>query len=727
MLFRSNEQLERAILFAHRSNVKVYVTVNTLLKQSEVEAAVTFLGELYNMGADAVIIQDLGLLRLAAEYVPDLERHASTQATTTSLEGVAALKDLGAQRVVLARELEATEVRQITAANILPVEMFIHGALCVAYSGQCLLSSIIGGRSGNRGQCAQPCRLPFSGPAKYPLSPRDLCLIEHVPELLTLGVSSWKIEGRLKRPEYVAEVVSIYRKAIERAIEGGEYSTSEGDKVRLRQAFNRDFTIGYLHGQPKGDFYSGTRPDNRGVPVGAISSVTESAFRVRFSEPVGEGDICDLGIQDSAFTISKSAAPNEELDFQTDGKVLPSLGGVVSRVVHAQRNRELSHSIEKFEPALTEVDFEASGAVGDPMYLRACGGGDCVESMGSNTLEASRSVDNSQGMIERQLQKLGGTAFITRDVQVSLGPNTFVSVGEINSSRREVTNMLTERLWGQAKKIPMPSISMPGGKRKRSGDLPLLGVSVASVEEARAAEAAGADYLIIGHEWVEGSLRNIWPQFESIWNNSSKDVILRLPRIMHTAEELSWRLIRPEGMPIMVSSPGAARLAQAFTKNLYGDTGLNIMNSSSIVAIKGLRAAALSHELNRSEILDLVERSEIDLEVVVHGRQLLMVHANCLWSRDCKGKGTCRQSSVLVDRKGAEFPIATDYSCRSYVLNSQVLSLIDATSALTRAGVSRLRIEAAGVGPSLVGKTVSLYRQALSMQKIGRASCRERV
>ena len=711
-----HEQLSRAILFAHRSNVKVFVTVNTLLKQSEVEEAVTFLGELYNMGADAVIIQDLGLLRLAAEHVPRLERHASTQTTTTSLAGVAALKELGAQRVVLARELEAYEVREISAANILPVEIFIHGALCVAYSGQCLLSSIIGGRSGNRGQCAQPCRLPFSGPVKYPLSPRDLCLIDHVPELLTLGASSWKIEGRLKRPEYVAEVVSTYRKAIERALQGGEYSVSEADKTRLSQAFNRNFTTGYLHGQPKGELYSGTRPDNRGVAVGVVSAVTGSAFRVRFSTPVGEGDICDLGSQDSSFSISEPVPANKELEFHTDGKAQILLGAVVSRIIHAQRNKELSQSIEVYEPKSTEVDFEVSGAVGEPLYLRACAVGSCVETTGSNSLEASRSVDNSKGMIDRQLQKLGGTGFVARDLKVFVGPNTFVSVGEINASRRTAINELTEQLWGQPNKLPAPSLSILSRMPQQKSGSPLLGVSVIDLEEAHAAEEAGADYLIFGREWLDGSVENTWCHFEAIWNNCSKDVILRLPRIMHTQEEANWRLINPEGMPMLVSSPGAARLAQEFTNNVYGDTGLNVMNTSSITAVKGLRAVALSHELNRSEIIDLAERSALDTEVVVHGRQLLMAHANCIWSTHCRGKGSCHQSSVLIDRKGAEFTVATDYACRSYILNSQVLSLIDAIPTLARAGVNRLRIEAAGAGPGLIHKTVSLYRQALGVQ-----------
>ena len=297
-----------------------------------------------------------------------------------------------------------------------------------------------------------------------------------------------------------------------------------------------------------------------------------------------------------------------------------------------------------------------------------------------------------------------------------MGPNTFVSVGEINASRRQAITELTAQLWGQTDKLPTPSLAMPSRMPQHKSGLPLLGVSVADLEEAQAAEEAGADYLIFGREWLEGSVENTWRHFEAIWNNSSKDVILRLPRIMQTQEEANWRLINPEGMPMLVSSPGAARLAQEFTTNVYGDTALNVMNTSSITAVRGLRAVSLSHELNRSEIIDLAERSELDTEVVVHGRQLLMVHANCIWSPQCRGKGSCHQSGVLVDRKGAEFPVATDYACRSYILNSQVLSLIDAIPTLARAGVKRLRVEVAGASPGLVHKTVSLYRQALSVQ-----------
>jgi len=362
----SDDELAKAIIFAHRSNVKVYVTVNTLLKDNEVELAVGFLNDLYNMGADAVIIQDLGLLKLAVQYVPKLERHASTQTTITSLAGMQALKDLGAQRVVLARELTASEVREIAQEALVPVEMFVHGALCVAYSGQCLFSSLIGGRSGNRGQCAQPCRLPFKGSTAYPLSPKDLCLVEHVPELLSLGASSWKIEGRLKRPEYVAEVVSIYRNAIDKVEQGGVFSVTSSEITRLQQAFNRGFTQGYFHGKPGAELYSGSRPDNRGVVVGQVQTCDGTKIKLAFTEPVGEGDICDLGYPDTSFVVSKAQADACTAELRLQQALPLAAGSPIYRLVHAARNHELTENVSRYEAPLRDIDFNFSGRIRGP-------------------------------------------------------------------------------------------------------------------------------------------------------------------------------------------------------------------------------------------------------------------------------------------------------------------------------------------------------------------------
>ena len=251
-----------------------------------------YLRFLYEAGADAVLVQDLGVARVAHETVPDLPLHASTQMSVSSLEGVRALAELGFTRVVLARELSLKEIRHICAHAPVEIETFMHGALCVCYSGQCLMSSMIGGRSGNRGRCAQPCRLPYTlvdekgqdvlgdKAGSYLLSPRDLSTIDVIPDLIEAGVSSLKIEGRMKRPEYVATVVRTYREAIDTYYAGKGYAVTQEERDDLAQIFNRDFTTAYLEGRPGKAMMSDRRPNNRGLLIGRVTAYDLSLIHI---------------------------------------------------------------------------------------------------------------------------------------------------------------------------------------------------------------------------------------------------------------------------------------------------------------------------------------------------------------------------------------------------------------------------------------------------------------
>ncbi|MFZ5647205.1 MAG: peptidase U32 family protein, partial [Bacillota bacterium] len=278
-----NDDLKRAVEYAHLRGVKIYVTVNTLIADGEMEDALEFLFALHNTGADAAIIQDAGLASLARKTIPELQLHASTQMTAHNSPGVMSLLEQGFSRVVLARELSLKEISEIKKTTGADLEVFIHGALCIAYSGQCLLSSMIGGRSGNRGRCAQPCRMqyvltdgagsPLVNPAEageYLLSPRDLNISAHIPDLISAGINSFKIEGRMKRPEYVATVVRVYRSLIDRALSGDPYFVEEKQESDLAQIFNRDFTTGYFFGGQGRDMMSYKRPNNRGVRLGRV-------------------------------------------------------------------------------------------------------------------------------------------------------------------------------------------------------------------------------------------------------------------------------------------------------------------------------------------------------------------------------------------------------------------------------------------------------------------------
>lgn len=706
------QALQQAVLFAHRAGVKVYVTVNTLLKQEELPAAISFLHYLHSIGADAAIVQDLGLAKLARHYVPKLELHASTQMTTTSLHGVRALKELGLSRVVLARELSLAQISEISSASVLPIEVFLHGALCVGYSGQCLFSSMLGGRSGNRGQCAQPCRLPYASSkaeSHYVLSPRDLCLIDRVPELLSAGVSSLKIEGRLKRPEYVAEVVSIYRRAIDEVLATGSFVATAEDHTRLAQAFNRGFTEGYLYNKPRGNFYSGHRPDNQGVAIGRVLSLWGRNVSIRLDTRVNVGDVID--IEGVTAVMEQPAMAGDTITLELREPVAVSLGAPIARVVDAERNTALMQAVSTYEPPRTPINWSVHGAPGSRLLVRAECSGVVVDIESDGLLEEARTHSDPHGMLERQLQKLGGTPFAMGTLVAHVSSATHIPLSEINNCRRKAVDELMGKLWGGEHRGPAPELAFPTVSRPQKSHLV---VSVLSMGEADAAVSGGADYLLVGQEWLAVTPARLIELYREVSvKYSGVHTALRLPRILHTREELSWQELMTQGVEVYASSPGAVKVALDRGCVVRGDSGLNIMNSASCEALAGVQSVTLSLELASKEMAQLAKHTERELEVIVHGRTLLMATENCIWSGDCKARAQCKGRKKIRDRKGIDFPVVTDINCRSYILNSHVLSLIDHLGQLERMGISRLRLELAGSGPELVGSTVKNYREAL--------------
>lgn len=303
-----SSELKEAIRYAHLHKVKVYVTVNILIDDKEMRETLDYIRFLYEIDVDAIIVQDLGLASLVRELFPKLDLHASTQMTINNLDGAKQLEELGFSRIVLARETPLEEIKRIKAGTTMELESFVHGALCVSYSGQCLMSSMIGGRSGNRGRCAQPCRMKYSivdnmgrlvqdWDKKHVISPRDLNTLEHLDRLIESGITSLKIEGRMKRPEYVATIVANYRKALDFGVE----AITEGDKKDVTQIFNREFTKGLGLGDLGRTYISYDRPDNRGSLLGYVSRVDKYRVYIMLQDDVEKGDGIELTLKNGDF------------------------------------------------------------------------------------------------------------------------------------------------------------------------------------------------------------------------------------------------------------------------------------------------------------------------------------------------------------------------------------------------------------------------------------------
>ena len=537
----TREELTEAVRFAHLRNVAIHVTVNTIVADSELPALADYLRFLEQARVDAILIQDLGVAAVAKRVAPKLTLHASTQMTVHSLEGVNFLESLGFSRVVLSRELTLPEIKHICSNTKLEIEVFMHGALCVCYSGQCLMSSMIGARSGNRGRCAQPCRLPYElvnsegenllgdNAGKFLLSPKDLNTLDLLPQLIDAGVSSLKIEGRMKRPEYVAIVVETYRNAI-------EGHRLEDSNRRLAQIFNRDFTTAYLEDEPGRQMISDMRPNNRGVLIGRVAAVSSDSLSIKISQSqkLNRGDQIEVWTKvggRATFTVEK---------FSFSGGIcricrICSLNGSFSfnsnirphDRVFKVFDAELTEHARKFFTSSSPirricVDFEVTARLGKAIHIKVTDSdGNVVEVDGS--IEATAAVGKAldRDLLCRQLSRLGNTIYEFRflKVDIDLEVGIMVPISEINQLRRQAVTLLDNLrlltfLKESYKELPLSCKKVR--KEQRSGNgrggfvnsatddhshcLTALVVAVDSIAALGVALDAGADAILFGGE-----------------------------------------------------------------------------------------------------------------------------------------------------------------------------------------------------------------------------------
>lgn len=767
-----SEGLVRAIDYAHVRGVNVYAVVNVLIADTELEDAVRLLEFLYRAGVDGVIVQDLGLARLARELVPGLTLHASTQMTVHNPEGARYLRDLGFTRVVPARELSLAEIRLLKSAGGLEVETFIHGALCFCYSGQCLMSSLIGGRSGNRGRCAQPCRLPYTltdergrpvetdVAGNYILSPRDLNLSAHLPDLIAAGVDAFKIEGRLRRAEYVAVVVSVYRKLLDRALEGDFYVSADEQRM-LAQAFNRGFTTGYLFGRPGRELMNYMRANNRGIPIGRVKSYRPADRRVSVAldGPLAEGDIVDFWVKVGgrvAATVSglevegkrvAAADRGQVVSFPVNGRV--RAGDRVFKVLDAEMTRRARETFtsprERKQIALA---FTMHLREGQPVRLEVRDAdGRTAAATGTVPAEIARKRPLTPETAAAQLSRLGNTPFVMGELDCDIERELMVPLGELNTVRREALARLEEER-ARGRKPSFESVREAEQRvsswieRRRKSPVirpvpvkkPLLGVTAGDLDGVRAAADAGADVVYFPGDAL-GCPR--MPKPEEIIEAAAAcrargaELYFWFPRIVREGELTVWEGLYEDVSDavtgVMVSNLGGLERFAGRGLRVVTDFPLNIFNSEAlrVMAASGVGRVTLSPEMTMAQIQGLSDAG-VELEALVQGPVPMMVSEHCVPGsllaknngRACGG--ACRgRRFYLRDRKGELFPLGLDTACRMHVFNPKDLCVVDHLPVLLESGVACVRVEGRVRDAAYIRRVTAVYREVLDRMRRG--------
>ena len=748
------EQIGRAVEYAHLRGKKIYMTVNTLIDNQEFPAALDYLFELNQLQVDAIILQDIGLAAACRKVLPELRLHASTQMTIHNAEGVSLLRDLGCKRIVLARELSAEDISLIhQQVDNIELEAFVHGAICYCYSGQCLFSSMVGGRSGNRGRCAQPCRMGYqlksssgrysSDPersGRYLLSPADLCLIDHLPELRASGISSLKIEGRMKRPEYVAVVTKAYREALDLMETWGERPLPEV-KDKLLKIFNRRFSSGYFIPAPA-DFLSTRRPNNRGVFVGRVLSQDHQLqTRIKLSERVQHGDglvvwvnkgknpvlmVKDLSVNDR---LQNQAQPGDVITVVLEERV--SSGDRVFKTHDEQILQEAMQSIRDEESGRVPVDAEVHLQLGEPLlFILRDDQGNCAQTRSQTAAQQARNQALDEAVLRDKLGRMGNTPFILRALTIEGGEGLMLPFSELNEVRRQAVDMLAKQRLASVSHTTARrnDYDQRRGKLFKLSDsqkrhLPLLNVSVSSLDQARLAFQHGADQVLLGLEGLVSGRRPAKNQIKEWLKQSPLDaekLIPVLPRIHLPGDLHNYRDIIEAGChKIMVGNWGDLNWSLKQDARIMSDYSLNVFNAYSQQTLEamGVVSVCLSPELNFKQLQSWPDFAKVEL--LIHGQLQLMESQHCMLCtvqgeepEHCKAP--CRRDRFyLQDEKQYKFPVATDADCRFHVFNSRTLCMMEDLKRLISLGPLALRIEGRLMDEAELAGTVSLYRQAL--------------
>lgn len=760
----SIEGLPDVMAFLHWHQVRGYITLNTLAFSDELERLEAVIRRIAQAGVDALLVQDLGLVQMIRQIAPDLPIHASTQMTLTSAECITFAQRLGVERVVVARELSVREIAKIHKQTSMPLEVFVHGALCVAYSGQCLTSESLGGRSANRGQCAQACRLPFEltcdgrdvdlGDQKYLLSPQDLAAYALVPELIAAGVTAFKIEGRLKTAEYVANITRHYRQAIDSAVAGKPVEFSARDVEEMELSFSRGFSVGWLNGCDHKMLVPATSSAKRGVLIGKVREIRGSRVRIDLKKRLKAGDgIVFEGDRAAGeeqggrlFNLFRNGervdgelcAGQVDLTFATDAIDTRRLwpGQKIWKTDDPALTRRLRKSFSgEIHGKDLPIEISATARTGEPLrVIVRCELMPEREFVSEEPLAEAIRHPLTRETLEQQLGRLGGSGFNLARLNASIDGTPMVPLSVLGKLRREIVEALTKsrenaivRFRSIASEPILPKLRSEAHTSTTSLSAPQLSVLCRTLHQLRAMLEHRVPRAYVDFQDIRE-----YREAVSLAHTAGSQILLATPRIQKPDEPGIFRaLLRHQADGILVRNLAGLDFFTERGVQCVADFSLNAANELTVALLHraGAKRITVSYDLNRDQLVEMCRHSPVELlEVVVHQHMPMFHMEHCVFCAVLSpgtNKTNCgRPCDVhevrLRDRVGTEHPLKADVGCRNTLFNAVPQSGAEAVDQLLQFGVHHFRVELLNdESPAQLCRIVDLYRDLIAGKVAG--------
>ena len=734
------DELREAVRLAHILDVSVYVTVNILIGDTELKDLEQYIKDLDSIGVDAIIVQDLAVAEIAKRVAPNIHLHGSTQMTAATLDAVRFYESLGFTRVVLARELSLKEIQHICKHCKAEIEVFVHGALCVCYSGQCLMSSFIGGRSGNRGACAQPCRLPYElldskGESVLPkheaylLSPKDLNYSEHMNELVVAGVTSFKVEGRMKKVSYVRQVIGTYREILDEA------SIHENQRKALASGFNRGFSTAYLEDTVGRQMMTVVAPNHQGKPIGE-SYTKKGEVYLSLTEPIEQGSLVKI-LQSNGSVTYYTVDDEWTCVSDTLYKGRPAEGLAVGQLylVSTPKNTK-TRGLQEFTRKYDMSVYLSVGSNGETNYTELTAildSGLSVTVTNEYVPAIANKVPTSLEKVTEQLGRLGNTLFRLSYVDIPDGPYMWPA-SVLNALRRDAVTALETALithhvesWQALQVTGDVDYDFKAQHELSYDTCPMISARVDEIEGVKAAISGGAQKIVFGGDRLSRTpyALSIYDEVARLCAQSDVICTFATPRVVkddeveaytHTLEAIVQA--HPDSISIHVPQALLWLRELGYTGAIEADTGLNIFNTPTLHFWEQLHISCVnpSQELTLKQITDIAKHSHVPIETMVHGYTEMMISEYCAIASfvGTGSKVNCpmpcvKESYSLKDRKGEIFPIRTDPYCRMHIMNSHEMDMRAYVPMLLQKGISILRVDGRHMEPSYVKDIVSQY------------------